>query len=61
METKEALVHLINKCQKNADLLQSLKMVAVYLQQYEAAAYTRDKERELIQFKKWNDEINNKE
>ena len=51
METKEALVHLINKCQKNADLLQSLKMVAVYLQQYEAAAYVREKEI-LINLKK---------
>lgn len=61
METKEALIHLINKGQKSADVLHALKIVAVYLQQYEAAAYVRDKEKELIQLKKWNDEINNEE
>jgi len=61
METKEALEHLINKVQKNVDALHALKNIALYLQQYEAAAYVRDKEKELIQIKKWNDEINNKE
>lgn len=61
METKEALEHLINKGQKSADVLHALKIVALYLQQYEAAAYVRDKEKELIQIKKLNDEINNEE
>jgi len=61
METKEALEHLINKVQKNADALRALKNIALYLQQYEAAAYVRDKEKELIQIKKLNDEINNEE
>jgi hypothetical protein len=61
METKEALKHLINKGQKSVDVLHALKIVALYLQQYEAAAYVRDKENELIQIKKLNDEINNKE
>lgn len=59
MDRKKALEFLSNEIPNNADVLHALKLVAVYLQQYEIAANLRD--RELIQLKKLNDEINNKE
>ena len=61
MNTKEALEHIIDKVTKNADALYRLKLIAVYLQEYEVAANLSKKEKELIQLKKWQDEINNKE
>lgn len=59
MTKKEALEVLMKELSKNNGLMYQLKLMAVYLQEYEVAANLAHREKEITQLKKWNDEINN--
>jgi hypothetical protein len=61
MTKKEALEVLMKELSKNNELMFQLKLMAIYLQEYEVAANLVHREKGITQLKKWNDEINNKE
>jgi|LakMenEpi03Aug12_release.lakeMendotaPanAssembly.Ray.scaffolds.fasta_scaffold5359539_2 hypothetical protein len=58
-DRKEALVFLCGEIPNRLDPIQSLKNVAIHLQEYEVAAKLRDMEKQLLEQQK--NEINNQE
>lgn len=61
MSKKEALEVLMKELSKNNELMFQLKLMAIYLQEYEVAANLVHIEKGITQLKKCNDEINNEE
>jgi hypothetical protein len=58
-DAKQALEYLSSVIPNRLDPIQSLKNVAIHLQQYEVAAKLRDMEKQLLEQQK--NEINNQE